>query len=216
MLWQRFLANLTPGVRVVLTLWVAGGLAVVIGTMSHQFNPHLWLDLNGPRFWHGQIWRLITFPLLPMGVMDLIMNGVALVILGGMIERHWTRGQLWTYCFVAATGAGLAKVLLQSASPVPLCGATPVIFGLLIAWGFLSRPEPIRLFLLGETTVWKLVLIASAISFLTLFFTGGLMMALIMMAGGVIGFIFLWLKHQCLMNRRSSVVHSERIQRLEL
>jgi membrane associated rhomboid family serine protease len=214
--WQRFLASLTPGVRVVLFLWLAGGLAAIIGQLFHLFDLHRWLDLSGPGFWHGQVWRLVTYALLPMGIMDLIMNSIALVILGGMIERHWTRGQFWVYCLVAAAGAGLAKVLLQWTSPIALSGATPLVFGLLIAWGFLSGREIIMLFFFGETTVCKLVLIAGAISFLTMFFTGGLIMALIMAAGGVTGFIYLWLKHQWLMNRAGSVVPSERIHRLEL
>lgn len=210
------MASLTPGVRVILLLWLAGWLATTAGQWFHLFDLPGWLALDGPHFWHGQIWRLVTYALLPLGIMDLIMNSFALVILGGIIERHWTRGQLWTYCLVAAAGAGLVKVLLEWTSPVALCGATPLVFGLLIAWGFLCGRESIRLFFFGETTVWKLVLIAGAVSFLALFFTGGLLPALITVAGGLTGFVYLWLKHQWLMNRAGSVVHSERIHRLEL
>jgi hypothetical protein len=48
------------------------------------------------------------------------------------------------------------------------------------------------------------------------FFTAGLVPALILLAGGLTGYLYLWLKHQWLMNRTGSVVHSERISRLEL
>jgi len=214
--WQRFVASLTPGVQVMLLLLVAAWLTSLLGRLLHAFDLAGWLALSGPQFWHGQVWRLVTYALAPMGVMDLVMNCVALIILGGIVERHWSRGQLWVYCLVAVAGAGLAKVLLQFSVPLPLTGAVSMVFGLLIAWGFLCGRETISLFLLGETTVRMLVLIAATAGFLISLFTGGLIPALIMVAGGVAGFGYLWLRHQWMMNRAGSVVHSERIHRLEL
>jgi membrane associated rhomboid family serine protease len=117
---------------------------------------------------------------------------------------------------VAAAGAGLTKVVLQFSSPLPLTGAAPMVFGLLIAWGFLCGRENISLVPFGEMTMWKLVVVAGAISFLIMFFTAGLVTAIIMAAGGLTGFVYLWLKHKWLMSRASSVIHSERINRLEL
>jgi len=210
------LAALTPGVRVLLCLLTAVGLAAVVGRGWQVFDLPRWLALSGPRFWSGQVWRLVTYGLLPTSVLELVMNCLTLVILGRLLERHWSRGEFWLYCLVATAGAGLAKVVLQFSSPLPLTGATPLMFGLLIAWGFLYGREVVTLFLLGETTVWKLVLIAGAVSFLIRFFTAGPAAALILVAGGLAGYAQLRLKHQWLMNRAGSVVHSERIHRLEL
>ncbi len=214
--WQRFLAALTPGVRFLLALLTAIYLLAVIGTMTHAFDLYGWLPLSGPKLWSGQIWRLVTYALLPAGILDFLMNGIALVMLGGLLERHWSRGQFWLYCLVAAVGAGLAKVLLQFSSPMPLVGAAPMMFGLLIGWGFLCGRENITILPFGEMTVWKLVLVASAVSFLIMFFTAGLVTAIIMSAGGLAGWLYLWLKHKWLMSRASRVAHSERISRLEL
>ena len=213
---QRFWAALTPGVRVVLGLLFAVWLASALGKGLHVFDLDRRLALSGPNFWHGRVWRLVTYELLPQGILDLIINGVALAVLGGWLERHWTRGELWCYCLVAAAGAGLAKVTLQYSSPLSLTGAAPMMFGLLMAWGFLGGRETIPLFLWGETTVWKLVLAAAGVSILIQFFTAGLVPALILLAGGLTGYLYLWLKHQWLMNRTGSVVHYERISRLEL
>jgi len=212
----RFLAELTPGVRVVLSLLMAVWLMVVLGQALAGIHLDHWLALSGPWFWHGEVWRLVTYVLLPTGFMDLLMNGLAVVLLGRMLERHWSRGEFWIYCLVTVAGAGLAKVGLQCSNPQPLTGAGPMAFGLLIGWGFLGGREAITVVFLGETTVWKLVLLTGAVSLLGLGFTAGLVPALIMAAGGLAGFTYLWLKHQWLMSRAGSVVQSERIRRLEL
>jgi membrane associated rhomboid family serine protease len=214
--WQRFQALLTPGVRILLGLLAAGYLAAAIGKLTHSFDLYGWLALSGPKFWSGQVWRLVTYPLLPAGVMDFVTNSIALVMLGGLLERHWSRGEFWLYCLVAAAGAGLAKAALHFSSPQTLVGAAPLMFGLLIAWGFLCGRENISLLPFGEITVWKLVLVAGAVSFLIMFFTAGPVTAIIMSAGGLTGWLYLWIKHKWLMSRAGSVVQSERINRLEL
>jgi membrane associated rhomboid family serine protease len=213
---ERFLGALTPGVRVLLGLLAAVWLTAVVGKTLHTFDLRDWLAVSGPKFWSGQIWRLMTYALLPVGIIDFFMNGVALVMLGGLLERHWPRGEFWCYCLVAAAGAGLAKVLLQFSDPLPLVGAAPMMFGLLIGWGFLCGHEKIFTFPFGEITVWKLVLAAGAVSFLIMCFTAGAVTAIIMAAGGLTGWLYLWLQHKWLMSRPARVVPSERISRLEL
>ncbi|MEI8291156.1 MAG: rhomboid family intramembrane serine protease [Verrucomicrobiota bacterium] len=213
---HRFQALLTPGVQWLLCLLAGMYVAAVIGKWLQAFDLYGWLTLSGSQFWSGQIWRLVTYALLPAGVLDFSMNSAALVMLGAMLERHWSRGELWLYCVVAAAGAGLAKVILQFSGSLPLVGAAPMMFGLLIAWGVLCGREVISVVLFGEMTVWKLVLGAGAVGFLILFLTAGLFAAIIMAGGGMTGFLYLWVKHRWLMSRAGSVVHSERISRLEL
>jgi membrane associated rhomboid family serine protease len=214
--WQRLSASLTPGVRVLLGLLAAAYLAAVIGRKIHAFDLYGWLALSGPDLWRGQVWRLVTYALLPAGILDFVMSAIALVMLGGLLERHWSRGQLWLYCLVVVAGAGVAKVLLQFASPLPLTGAAPMMFGLLIAWGFLCGNEVINLLVFGQMTVWKLVLGAAAISLIIMVLTGGLGTALVLAAGGLTGWLYLRLTHNWLMSRASRINRSERISRLEL
>jgi membrane associated rhomboid family serine protease len=215
-LWQRFLGALKPGTRTLLILLVVFYWAEVVGSMARSFSLADWLTLSGPQFRSGQIWRLASYALLPAGILDFIMNSIALVCLGGMIERHWSRGEFWLFCLVAAVGAGLAKVLLQWSSPLPLIGMAPTIFGLLIAWGFLCGRQNVAIVLFGEITVWRLVLTAGAIGLLIMFLTSGLVTAMIMAAAGLSGWCYLWLKHKWLMLRPGNVVESNRISRLEL
>jgi membrane associated rhomboid family serine protease len=215
-LWHRFLASLTPGVRVLLCLLSAVYLAAVIGKFSHAYDLNHWLAVSGPNFWHGQVWGLITYPLLPMAILDFVFNSLMIVLLGGLLERIWSRAEFWTYCAVAAVGAGLARVILQFSNPFPMTGMAPVVFGLLAAWGNLFGHEKVPFVFFGEMTVWQLALLAAAISFVTALFSTGLVNAIIMLAGGLTGLLYLWLRSKILMTRESRVVHSERINRLEL
>ena len=214
--WQRFLVLLTPGVRMLLCLLVAAYLAAIIGNLVYAFNLSDWLALSGAKFWKGQLWRLVTYALLPAGIMDLVMNCLALVMLGEMLERHWSRTQLWLYCLVAVAGAGVTMVLLQFVTSTAVTGAAPMIFGLLVAWGFLSGREIINVPVFGEITVWKLVICVAAVSLAVISLSMGLVSALILAAGGLTGWLYLWLKHKWLMSRPSHMAHSERISRLEL
>ena len=215
-MWQRFQAMLTPGVRWLLILLVGAWLLTVIGGALHLFDLAGWLALSGPTFWHGQVWRLVTYPLLPFGILDLMMNCIALIMLGGQLERFWSRGDFWFYAALTAAGAGLVKVCLQPSAGTPLTGAAPMMFGLLAAWAFLQGRERVHLAPIGEVTVWQICLVAAGISFLIMLTTAGTVRALVMIAGGVTGFAYLWLRQKWLMSRDSRVVHSERINRLEL
>ena len=213
--WQRFTAALTPGVRMLLVLLAAAYLLALLGKFTRTVDLYRWLAVDAPDFWHGQIWRVLTYALLPVGVLDFLTNGFALVILGSMLERHWTRGELWLFCGVAAAGAGLASVFLGVGTP-PLAGASPMVFGLLVAWAFVSGHEVVLVPLFGQVTVWRMVLILAAMDLLIMAFSAGVTMALITSSGGLTGWLYLWVCHKWLMARASRTFQSERINRLEL
>jgi membrane associated rhomboid family serine protease len=113
LIWHRFLQSLTPGVRTALIVLAAAYLAQIIGVWTSAYSLSAWLALSGPVFWHGRVWSVITFVLLPVGILDFLFNGLMIACLGPLIERAWSRGELWSYCLITATGAGLAKVVLQ-------------------------------------------------------------------------------------------------------
>ena len=212
-LWQRFTATLTPGVRVVLILQTVVYLAAIVGGLTNRFDLKHWLAASAPDFWHGQVWRIISYSLLPTGIMDFLMNAFALVLLGSQLERHWSRGELWRFCIIAAVSAGCAQVLLSS---LPMTGATPMMFGLLLAWAFISGHEVLLFPMFGQMSVWQMVLILSVVSFAVMFFSAGWIRATVMISGGLTGWIYLWLRNKWLLARPSRTVESGRINRLEL
>jgi membrane associated rhomboid family serine protease len=213
--WNRFCAWLTPGVRTLLCILTVAYLATLLASFAHVCDLGGWLTLNSADFWRGQVWRMITYPLLPMSVLNFLVNAVMIIVLGRWLERHWSRGQLWTYCLIAVAGAGLVKVLLQPAGPLPLSGATPLVFGLLAALGWFSGPEKVSLGFC-EVTQRQAALLVGVIGFLMILFSAGLLQALILVSGGVVGLGYLWLRLKMLMRRESRVAKSERMSRLEL
>lgn len=211
---QRLLASLTPGVRVLLGGMTIIYLAAIVGNATHTFDLYRWFAMNAPDFWHGQVWRIISYVLLPAGILDFVMNAFALVVIGSMLERHWRRGEFWLFCFISAAGAGFTAALF-SVSP-PLVGAAPMIFGLLIAWAFISGHETVLFPLFGTTTVQRMVLVLAVLSLVFMVFSAGLNRALILASGGLTGWIYLWLRHKWLMSRSGTTIESGRINRLEL
>jgi membrane associated rhomboid family serine protease len=213
--WQRFLDQLTPGVRWMLIVFIGAWLATLVGAVLH-IDLYGWLALTGPKFLHGQIWRILTYAVLPFGILDLVMNCVALILLGGQLERFWSRQELWRYAAITAAGAGLVKVVLQPGSAEPVTGAAPMMFGLLAAWAFLQGRQRVTVGSFGEFTVQQVCLMMAGLSFLIMLTTAGTVRALVMIAGGLTGYGYLWWQQKRLMGRTSRSVHSERINRLEL
>jgi membrane associated rhomboid family serine protease len=214
--WQRFTAALTPGVRIILITLTIAFFATLAGKLTHAVDLPRWLAASAPDFWHGQVWRIVTYALLPAGVLNFLMNVFVLIMLGSMLERHWTRGEFWLFCAIAATGAGLVSVLLAASNTPPLAGPAPMMFGSLVAWAFVSGHEVVSFPLFGQMTVRQMVLLLAAVSFLIMLFSAGLTTALVMSSGGLTGWLYLWLRHKWLMTRTGRAFHSERISRLEL
>ncbi|HWH71100.1 MAG TPA: rhomboid family intramembrane serine protease [Candidatus Sulfotelmatobacter sp.] len=215
-LWHRFLAPLTPGVRFLLVVLTAMALATFLGDFSHAYDLSQWLALSGPDFWTGMIWPILTYALLPATLFDFLFNWLVLLFLGSLLERVWSRTQFWTFCLVATLGAGLAKVLAQPSTPSLLVGTTPMVFGLLVAWGWLFGHEKVLFFFIWEMTARQAAVAMILIAFLTMLPCAGLVNSAIMLCGGLAGWIYLWLQSKLLGARRSQTTTSERMGRLEL
>jgi membrane associated rhomboid family serine protease len=214
--WERFRAALLPGTAALLMAMLTVALAAEVGKRTHAFDLNQLLALTGPDFWRGQYWRIITYALLPGGIIGFLTHAFVLVMLGSQLEREWSREHFWLYCAVCVAGAGLVKVLLASASPPPLAGAAPLMLGLLVGWSFVSANNSVPIPIFGQIPArWAALAIMGA-SFLTALFCGGLAAALITCSGGLAGWVYLWLRQKWLMTRPSRVTPSERISRLEL
>ena len=212
-LWQRISGAITPGVRGILMVWVGMFLALLVGKLTQAYDLERWLAVNRAGFWHGQIWRVVTYAFLPTGLVDLLMPAFGLAILGSQLERHWSRGELWWYCIITAATAGLAQVLL---SPQPMVGAAPMMLGLLVAWVFVSGHETVGIPLFGQVSVRQLFLVMAAVSLVVMIFSADWRRMAGTVAGGVAGWIYLWLRYKWLMAKDSEPVESGRINRLEL
>jgi membrane associated rhomboid family serine protease len=214
--WQRFLGPLTPGVRALLFVLTVAYVTAVFGLFSHVYNLYPWLALDGPGFWKGKVWPLATYGLLPATLLDFLFNWFLILVLGTWLEKIWSRRQLWLYCLVSAVGSGIVKVTVQPSSPFAIVGTTPIVFGLLAAWGRLFGTEKILFWLIWEMTIRQAAIVMTAVGFLVMLPCAGLVNATIMLCGAPAGLLFLWVQSKLSHSRASRPIVSERMGRLEL
>jgi len=215
-LWQRFVSSLTPGVRCALAIWTLFYLTDGALGFFHIASLSDWVGMTGPAVRHGQIWRLAAYGLLPANIMDLLANGISVVVFGGMLERLWRPRDFFLYCAIATVGAGLAKLALQPSSLIPLLGPSPVAFALMAATGRLLAHETILVPPSLQLTMRQAVILLAALSFILIASMAGWVNAIIRVSGGGFGLLYLWLRSAIGQPRSARPIASQRINRLEL
>jgi membrane associated rhomboid family serine protease len=214
--WHRFLAPLTPGVRLVLAVLTVMYLAAIIGIYSRSYNLYEWLAVSGHAFWGGHVWTIVTYALLPSGIWDFLFNWILILAVGTWLERKWSRAELWTCCLIALLAAGVAKVIVQPSGLRLMAGTTPVVFGLLAAWGRLFPHDSVQLWFLWDMTVREAAILLTVIGFVVMIPCSGPVNAAIMLCGAAAGLLFVWLHTKIVRRRGSRTVVSDRMGRLEL
>ncbi len=214
--WHWYVASLTRGVRVLLLCMAMLYLAAWIGKISDSCDLYGWLGLSPVAFWKGRWWTVVTYALLPAGLLDFLFNCFMIGWLGAHIEKAWSPWWLWSYCLLTAVGGGVAKVLLARFDASMMVGAAPVVYGLLAAWMRLSGHEKVRAWFCGETTVFRVGLVLMALSAVFMLSSAGLVNTLVVLCGGLTGWLYLSLHWKLNRAQPGHSVESRRIRRLEL
>jgi membrane associated rhomboid family serine protease len=94
-----------------------------VGTISFQEAGLMKDAVRG-----GEHWRLFTAPLLHHDPLHLLFNGLALLVLGSLVERLGHRAYVPLVFLVAALAGGIGSTLM---SPNPSIGASGGIMGLM-------------------------------------------------------------------------------------
>ncbi len=215
-LLSRLSGSLTSGVRALLLVLTVSYLASFTGRVLRIYDLHHWLALDPASFWKGYVWQVFTYPLVPEGLINFIVNAILIVWLGKQLERMWSRSELWSYCLLVATGGGTAKLLLSSWSSPPLMGTTAIVFGLLAAWLRLFGQERVILWSVWDTTILRAGLLMIAIGLLLMLFSAGLIETLVAFCGGLTGWLYLSLRWKLNREQPGQLTESRRIRRLEL
>ena len=187
---------LTPAVRALIVLNVAGFLAAVM-----MPSLTVWLGLIPAlvveRLW---IWQPLTYMFLHGGVFHLLFNMLALWMFGLELERLWGTRFFVRYYLVTGVGAAATTVLLSllpfafaddiySAVTV---GASGAIYGLLLAYGLTYPNRPIYMYFVFPIPAKIFVLIIGAISFFSsVTGTGGGVAHAAHLGGIVVGYVYL-------------------------
>jgi membrane associated rhomboid family serine protease len=214
--YRNFLQPLKTGTRVlvlIMALLYAGSL---VGRATGKFNLFEWLGLRSTSVWHGEVWRVVSYAFLSPNLFNFVLNVVMVAMLGAFLERVWSPKEFWSYCVVSAAGASLAKILITPTSEILIVANVAMVFGLLVAWAKMFGPERVYFMGIWEMSVRTCALVFGVISILAMLPCAGILTTLIMLCGGVAGWLFLTLRIRSVNSQRSKVVGSVRMGRLEL
>jgi membrane associated rhomboid family serine protease len=107
-------------------------------------------DLEPARLFHGQIWRLLTYAFVPIGLLNTIFSMLTLWFFGSTLEdRYGSRWLIEFYLATAAIGGLLASLLaaigfLRFSAFVATAGPWAPILALLVAFAVVSGDEMMR------------------------------------------------------------------------
>jgi rhomboid protease GluP len=115
------------------------------GSLSNPETLVGWGASVGPRTTNAEWWRLVTFTFVHAGLFQLLINTIALVQVGSILERMLGHVSVAMVSFAAGLVAGVVSL---SSDPMAVtaggAGAQFGLYGLLLAtslWGFLPRSE---------------------------------------------------------------------------
>lgn len=215
-LYGKFLLPLKTGTRVLILVLLLAYAAAFIGITTKTYNLFEWFGLRSTSVWHGEAWRLFSYAFVSPNLFNLVINVILLAMLGAFLERVWSPKEFAFFCLVSAGGAGVAKVLITPTSPILMVASVPIIFGLLVAWAKIFGHERVYFMGIWEMSVRAAAIIFAAISILAMLPCAGIVNTLIMLCGGVAGWLYLFLRLRSVRLQQSQVVGSVRMGRLEL
>ena len=136
--WTWVLVTLCVGVAVVGSAYEAGlaakeGLSIP-ASLSLVFGMKENALIEG-----GQWWRLLTSAFLHAGWMHLAFNALALVYVGGLVERLVGRWPWWVLFVTSALGGAVSSWQWTEAPAVGASGAVFGYLGALLVYGFVHR-----------------------------------------------------------------------------
>ena len=147
---------------------------------------------------HGQIWQLLTYAFLPLGILSTLFALLTLWFIGSMLED--IRGARWLYeiYLTSAVGGAIVATLvaythLFHLDPLFFIGVGPyaAIYGLLIAVAVLLGDQEFLLFFFIRIKAKYLVVIYILIDIATLLKSANAFEALLHLSGALCGYLYL-------------------------
>jgi membrane associated rhomboid family serine protease len=215
-LFNRFFSSLPVGSRLLVLLFALGFPLAMVGQHTRAFALAEWVDMSPALFWHGEVWRAVSYAFLANGVVDWVVSLFWLATLVSVLGRNWSGRELWVFCLVPTLTGALLLAVVRPGMQDGVVGNSAMIFGLLAAWYRLYGRERLILLGIGELSVRQAAILVAFIELLITGFGLGWLVTAIMLCGGAAGWLYLVLRSKHALSRRSQTVDSERIARLEL
>ena len=163
--------SLTPVVKWLLIINVAVFFVSIIIRPLGVFI-YKWFELSaGSLFYILQLWRLVTYQFLHVGLWHIFFNMLGLFFLGPVLERHFGSKKFLPFYLGCGIAGGLFYLLLASVGFLPahsMVGASGAILGMLAACAILFPhfvvfifvfPVPIRVAAIGLTGVYIVLIL---------------------------------------------------------
>ena len=214
--FSNFFGSLPGGARLLILAYAFGFPLACLGHITHSYDLCYWMALSPETVWSGEVWRLVSYAFLPLGIVDWVVSLFWLATLVSVIGRNWSVWELWGYCLLATLAGALPFAAFRIEIGMGLVGNGAMIFALLAAWYRLYGRERLILLGIGEISVRQAAVLVAVIEILVMGFCVGWLVTLAMLCGGLAGWLYLLLRGKHVMSRRGQVVNSERVARLEL
>ncbi len=156
--------------------WILVTLAASVIAMLDGGMLESWTALEPERIWHGQIWRIVTWPLVEIGPWGLVMTCASIYKFGGELAPRWGDLRLRRFALQIVIAGGIITSLFALVSDhawqMRRSGGWAISDALLIAWARQYPTSTIRLYgflelggkMLIGATVGLMVLIAVSTS----------------------------------------------------
>jgi membrane associated rhomboid family serine protease len=118
------------------TKWIVAMLACSIFSTLDGGWLARWFALAPNRIFHGEIWRLVTWPLVEPGPMQLVFTCILIYRLGGELSVRWGERRLRRFVVEIVLLAGVVTCVLAAVSGrfVFRLGGWAMADALVIAW----------------------------------------------------------------------------------
>lgn len=130
--------------------WILVTLGASVVAMLDGGLVYEWAALAPERIWHGQVWRLVTWPLVEIGPLGLVLTCVTIYKFGGDLAHRWGERRLRRYMLQIVVAGGIVATLGALVSPyawsMHRCGGWVVSDALLIAWARQYPSSTLRLY----------------------------------------------------------------------
>ena len=126
------------------TRWIALTLAAsIVAALDGGWLVH-WASLAPAKIWHGEVWRLVTWPFVELGPVQLILTCVAIYKLGGDLAQRWGDRRLFRFARHVVLSAAVVTAIagaIPGLGYIQRLGGWAICDALVVAW---ARQFPAR------------------------------------------------------------------------
>ena len=129
-MWPRL------GASKLISRWI---VITLVASIAAQFTGYIvWFAALAPaRVWHGELWRLVTWPLVEMGPLQLVITCATIYKFGGELATRWGDRRMLRFLLQIVIGTAVVTTLfttLVGATWLMRCGGWAIADVLVIAW----------------------------------------------------------------------------------